>query len=250
MTLLAFIVVCLCVAIGASENINYIILPPNPLPPEAPTCTSYSGLCHLAYNLTDNGNSYQVYHSEQEICRCPGGKQCETDWSKSSSSMTRTFTNGGQEVEVKISYCKLRQPDTICRINEPALVTRGRGAFTFEIVSDFSCRCYRPLFAHRSWREGDYDYIEYACGKPRCGMNRLPSSECTTITWNGAPDMLNHTYVCRCRRGEECTSGLLPTAEKTTVVRSCERVPTSTTIERRRRRSILRKLGSGDNAYP
>lgn len=93
------------------------------------------------------------------------------------------------------------------------------------------------------------NWSRLSCLQPRCGMNRLPSSECTTITWNGAQDMLNHTYVCRCRRHEECTSGALPTAENPTVIRSCERLPTSTIVERRRRRSILRQL-RGNNSYP
>jgi hypothetical protein len=42
----------------------------------------------------------------------------------------------GQEVEVK-NHCTLHQPDKVCRQNEVALITRGRGPFTFEIADDF-----------------------------------------------------------------------------------------------------------------
>ena len=66
---------------------------------------------------------------------------------------------------VKMSYCNLRHASRVCRQNEPALILRGRGALLLELWQDFRCRCYRPLYAHRSWRDGDYDYIEYSCGK-------------------------------------------------------------------------------------
>ncbi|WAR30589.1 hypothetical protein MAR_033131 [Mya arenaria] len=224
MGFLRILLVCLTFVIYF-VSCDVIILDPQPLGPEAPICTSYSGLCHLAYNLTDL-NSYQVWHSAQEICRCPNNQECETDWFSSSRSVTKVFRNAGQEVEVKISYCELEQPDTVCRQDEVAMTTRGRGAFTFEIVSDFRCRCYRSLYAHRSWREGDYDYIEYSCGKPRCGMNRLPSSECERVTWNGASDMFINDYICRCRRKEECISdGTLPTEDQPVISRSCQPLP-------------------------
>lgn len=230
---LIFMVFCCFTNTLANGNTRTIILPPVPLGPEAPICSSYSMLCHLAYNLTDTG-SYQVWHSNQQICRCPGNRVCPTDWANTDRSITKVFKSAGQEVEVKMSYCVLNQPDTVCRQDEPTVVTRGRGAFTFEIASEFQCRCYRQMYAHRSWRKDDYDYIEYSCGKPRCGQNRLPEDECTKITYNGSPNNLLHDYLCRCRRNEECIGGELPTESNRVVMRTCQRL-TDEELDRRRR---------------
>ena len=68
-------------------------------------------------------------------------------------------------MQIKVSYCKMYQPDRKCLQNEPAVILRGRGPFQFEIFQDFKCRCNRPLYAHQSWQEGPYDYFIYSCGK-------------------------------------------------------------------------------------
>ncbi|KAL4219689.1 hypothetical protein ACF0H5_022259 [Mactra antiquata] len=204
-----------------NTRISTIIHPPDPPGPEAPICTSHSRLCHIAYNFTDTG-LYHVVQSSQQMCRCPGNQPCETDWGSNSRSMTKVFKSAGYEVEVKMSYCNLQHPDIVCRQNEVAVDTRGRGAFTFEIASDFRCRCYRQMYAHRSWRDGDYDYIRYSCGKPRCSLNRSSTPQCTRITYNGSPNDLIHDYLCRCRWREECTGGPLPTADNPVVYRTCQ----------------------------
>ena len=68
-------------------------------------------------------------------------------------------------MEAKISYCQLNMPSEICQFNTPAVTLRGDGPFHFEVYGDFQCKCNRRLFAHRSWKWGDYNYIEYSCGK-------------------------------------------------------------------------------------
>lgn len=210
-----------------------IILPPQPLGPNAPICTSYNGLCHLAYNLTDNVN-YQVVHSSQEICRCPSSQSCEVDWAESERSLIKTLKSAGHEIDVKISYCTMHKPNTVCRPNEPAIITRGRGAFLFEIVGDFKCRCYTLLFEHRSWQEGDYQYVEYSCGKHKCNPNSSNPPPCTEITYKGSAENLSHVYLCRCGRLEECGTSNLPTATTPVVYNTCEKVATNEIYRRRR----------------
>lgn len=227
--------------INAGTNAGGIILPPVPQGPEVPICSSYSGLCNLMYNLTDI-DTYQIHNSHQPICRCRGEQQCETDWFSNDRSITKVLKSSGQEVEVKMSYCTLNQPDNVCRQNEVAVVTRGRGPLTFEIASDFRCRCYRQMYAHRSWRDGDYDYIEYSCGKPRCGMNRTPISECTRITYNGYPNNLIHDYLCRCRRHEECTGGSLPSLSQPVTMRTCQRISPEEFHRRQEMRRFYRSM--------
>lgn len=232
--------VILCCLTKTFGDTRTIILPPDPLGPEAPICTSYSTLCHLAYNLTDT-DTYQVWHSDQQICRCLGSQTCPTEWDNIDRSFIKVFKSAGQEVEVKMSYCVLHQPDNVCRQNEPTVVTRGQGAFLFEIASEFKCRCYRQLYAHRSWREGDYDYIEYSCGKPRCGVNNTPEQECTRITYAGSPNNFRHDYLCRCRRYEECIGGGLPTERNPVVMRTCQRLSDEELSRRRRNRRYFRE---------
>ena len=73
----------------------------------------------------------------------------------------------GEEMQVKVSYCQLNLPSRRCLQNEPAVTLRGRGPFQFEVFQDFKCKCHRPLYAHQSWQDGPYDYVEYSCGKVR-----------------------------------------------------------------------------------
>ncbi|XP_045198768.2 uncharacterized protein LOC123553071 isoform X2 [Mercenaria mercenaria] len=201
---------------------------------DIPTCSSYNGLCHLMYNITD-GDTYQVLNSHQQICSCPG-RPCDTNWTDTGRSITKVFKYAGQEVEIKMSYCTMDLPDIVCRQNDVALTTRGRGPFTFEIARDFSCRCYRQMYTHKSWRLDDYNYFEYSCGKPRCGMNRTPSTECMKITYK-SPNNFEHEYLCRCRRYEECIGGPLPTASNPVTRRTCQRLSNA---ELSRRRVIRR----------
>ena len=71
-------------------------------------------------------------------------------------------------MQVKFSYCKMNSPTRRCKQNEPAVVMRGRGPFLLELYGDFKCKCNRPLYAHQSWIDGPYNYVEYSCGKVYC----------------------------------------------------------------------------------
>lgn len=231
-----FLVILLCFTWGFRATAGNIILPETPSQPSIPICTSYSGLCHLLYNLTET-ESHEVLNSQQQICRCPG-RPCDTDWTDTGRSIIKVFKNAGQEVEVKMNYCTLHQPDKVCRQNEVALITRGRGPFTFEIADDFRCRCYRQMYAHRSWRDGDYNYIEYSCGKPRCSHNRSPTTDCMRIMYDSSTDSFTHDYLCRCRRHEECIGGPIPSPTRPETIRTCQRI---TPAELDRRRSVRRQ---------
>lgn len=198
------------------EKHDSIVLPPDPIGPDAPKCTSYSSLCHLAYNITG-----QILHSYSQICRCPGDVKCPTEWFDKSNSLLKTFRMAGEEMQVKVSYCQLNQPLRRCLQNEPAVILRGRGPFQFEVFQDFKCKCHRPLYAHQSWQDGPYDYVEYSCGKPRCGMNKHPETKCTKVTYIDEENYF-HDYMCRCKWYEECTGGTLPTSSKLTAYRYCQ----------------------------
>lgn len=227
------VIIGLC-AQGSNGNAfrNTFIHPPDQLDAEI-ICSSYNQLCHLAYNITVE-NTDHIMHSERPICRCPGNTQCEINWFQNDHSITKVFKNAGQEIQVKMSYCLLHQPPKVCRRDEVAVILRGRGAFVFEIHEDFRCRCYRQLFAHRSWREGDVDYIEYSCGKARCGANRHPSTECTKITYDGSEENLRHEYLCRCLRNQDCIADELPTAANQVVMKHCQPNIDHNSIRRRR----------------
>ena len=64
---------------------------------DAPVCTSYSSVCHMAYNITQIGMS-QVLHSYSQICRCPEDLTCHTNWFDKKHSIVRAFKNAGKFV--------------------------------------------------------------------------------------------------------------------------------------------------------
>lgn len=202
-----------------SEEYDSIILPPVTLGPNPPKCTSYGSLCHLAYNITEKTIG-QIFHSHSQICQCPDGLRCPVDWFDMSNSFIRSFRSEGKEMQIKVSYCKMYQPDRKCLQNEPAVILRGRGPFQFEIFQDFKCRCNRPLYAHQSWQEGPYDYFIYSCGKPRCPLNRHPEAKCSALTYV-EKENFHHEYLCRCKWYEECLGGRLPTAKHPVAYKHC-----------------------------
>jgi hypothetical protein len=68
-----------------------------------PICTSYSGLCHLLYNLTET-ESHEILNSQQQICRCPG-RPCDTDWTDTGRSIIKVFKNAGIVIHVRLKLC-------------------------------------------------------------------------------------------------------------------------------------------------
>lgn len=196
-----------------------LIIPPEESDPFIPICTSYSGLCHIAYNVTEARG--QIWHSHGQVCRCPGQQSCPIEWDDMENSIIKVFKNEGQEMEVKISYCNLNQPEEICRFNSPAVILRGDGPFHFEVFGDFKCKCNRRLYAHRSWRLGDYSYVEYSCGKPRCIINHSDNT-CLSMTYQPEQTNILTEYNCRCRRHEECIAQRLPTPEHPRALQTCQ----------------------------
>jgi len=192
------------------RNADSFILP-EPSQPEPPQCTSYSQLCSLSYNLTETRYPQTVTNSEQQLCRCTGDQTCEAGPTGSRNTITKGFKLAGHDINVKMTYCTLNQPARVCRKNEEALIMRGRGAFVFEIEQDFSCRCYRELYEHRSWTEGAYMYFAYSCGKPRCRENNEPNTECGSVRYDGREGQYRMDYRCRCLHNQECQAFQLPT---------------------------------------
>lgn len=204
----------------SKEYDSVIYPPPVTLGPNPPKCTSYGTLCHLAYNITEKAIG-EIYHSHSQICQCPDGLQCPVAWSDMSNSFIRSFRSEGKEMQIKVSYCKMYQPERNCKQDEPAVILRGRGPFQFEIVQDFKCRCYRPLYAHQSWQEGPYDYFVYSCGKPRCSSNKHREAKCSTLTYVDEENF-HHEYLCRCKWHEECQGNRLPTKQHPVTYKHCQ----------------------------
>lgn len=233
-SILILTLICLVLTDGKGIR-DSIVLPPLSPGPNTPTCHSYSSLCHLAYNITEKGSS-QIFHSYSQICKCPDGLECPTDWFDMSNSLVKAFKNAGEEMQVKVSYCQLNLPSRRCLQNEPAVTLRGRGPFQFEVFQDFKCKCHRPLYAHQSWQDGPYDYVEYSCGKPRCGMNKQPEKKCTKLTYVDEENYF-HEYLCRCKWYEECTGITLPTAYKPVTYKHCQSVHYNDYQRKRHRRN-------------
>lgn len=209
------------ILVVVSCDTESLIIPPDYSDPFVPICTSYSGLCHLAYNVSQPRG--EVLHSHGQVCRCPNHRRCPIQWDNMENSLIKVFPVGGREIEVKISYCQLEQPSTLCAFNSPAVVLRGDGLFNFEIFGDFRCKCNRRLYAHRSWRWGDYVYTEYSCGKPRCIMNHTDNT-CMRMTYQPSQRNVMVEYRCRCRWFEKCEESRPPTAGNPTVMQTCQRV--------------------------
>lgn len=203
-----------------------LVIPPDNSDPFVPICHSYSGLCHIAYNITeDRRGRGQIWHGSSQICRCPGSRRCPIQWQNRQNSIVKVFKMEGKEMEAKISYCQLNMPSEICQFNTPAVTLRGDGPFHFEVYGDFQCKCNRRLFAHRSWKWGDYNYIEYSCGKPRCILNHSDNT-CMRMTYQPAENNTMTEYVCRCRWNEECTAHAqdLPTPDHPVKTQICHPV--------------------------
>lgn len=198
-----------------------LIVRPDESDPYTPICTSYSGLCHIAYNVTEGRG--RIWHSDGQVCRCPGHQICPVQWNNRENTIIKVFKNDGQEMEVKISYCHLNMPAEICRFNSPSVVLRGNGPFHFEVFGDFQCKCNRRLFAHRSWKLGDYNYIEYSCGKPRCMLNQSDNT-CLKMTHQPSDNNTLTEYFCRCRWNEECITHSEPTSAHPVKTQTCQLV--------------------------
>ena len=64
------------------------------------------------------------------------------------------------QLEAKISFCSLPEQRVTCRVNDPVLVTKGQGQFSFQLETPPLCDCRRPLIAKSSWQDGVYNYIQ------------------------------------------------------------------------------------------
>ncbi|XP_053381092.1 uncharacterized protein LOC123553063 [Mercenaria mercenaria] len=200
-----------------------IILSPETENKGPPICTSSSSLCGLNYRyVTDDDIPVEILYSENEICQCPDNRTCAIryDWDHMTNSVVqRLLTGGGHQLLVKISYCQLpkkrRRP---CGFNKPVLVSRGRGMFKFDLVGEMLCICKnRPLVPRSGWIEGEYDYVEYGCGQPKCSA--LKTKVCSDVTLVG--EELRSRYFCRCKKFEIC-NGELPYENGQTLQHTCQ----------------------------
>ncbi|KAL4218904.1 hypothetical protein ACF0H5_021492 [Mactra antiquata] len=189
---------------------------------EPPICTSLNSLCGLNYRyVTNKGKTIMDMHSDQEICTCPEDTRnnCSVseDWDNMNNSLVQRLLSGpGNQLLVKISYCQLPVPKQDCRLNDPVLVTRGRGHLMFQLVNDMMCKCDRPLMAQSSWIHGEYDYVMYGCGQPRCAKRN--ATVCAELTYDEG-SLKTHSF-CRCKRQEMC-KGDLPKSEGETIPHKC-----------------------------
>ena len=78
---------------------------------------------------------------------------------------TSIFVSDSMQLEAKISFCSLPEQRVTCRVNDPVLVTKGQGQFSFQLETPPLCDCRRPLIAKSSWQDGVYNYIQYGCGQ-------------------------------------------------------------------------------------
>lgn len=85
--------------------------------------------------------------------------------------IVRSITDGLQ-LEAMISFCSLPDHQLPCKINDPVLVTKGQGQFSFQLETPPMCDCQRPLVAQASWQAGVYNYIQYGCGQVRTASQR------------------------------------------------------------------------------
>lgn len=184
------------------------ILPEEIKTQEPPVCKASASLCGLDYRyVTDDDVAIQILHSTNQICKCPDGDVCAIgyDWSNMTNSMVQRMLTGiGNELLVKISYCRLPEVQDRCTFEQSVLVTKGRGHFTFDIDGGLKCKCRRPLVPKFSWTQEEYDYIQYGCGQRRCAQeNTATCAEVSVVDYN-----LKTKYFCRCRQDQICTGDL------------------------------------------
>ncbi|XP_060591952.1 uncharacterized protein LOC132746724 [Ruditapes philippinarum] len=222
MLLSQIVIIVLCFPFIYTDD-DHIILPPDIEHKGPPVCTSSGSLCGIDYRyVTENDIPIDILNSEKEICQCPENITCSSghEWENMTNSLVyRLFTNGGQKLLVKISYCQLpKKPKRRCGFNQPVLVSRGRGMFMFDMVGDMKCLCTkRPLVPRSDWMEGTYDYVEYGCGQPRCAV--LNTDVCSEVKQVGRD--LRSRYFCRCKSYEMCT-GEIPMEDGQSVFHTCQ----------------------------